>query len=402
MRSVAVLVGCVVAWMAGMTAVASAAGKVIGEVLRPTPVSAYAGHVVFSAWDPAVSQYRLMLSVDGLRPAPVDVAPRGVPFDADIGPGPGGGVHAIYSRCAKEPIVERVGNVLPAWNTGKGCDLFRVDLMTGSERRIPHLSSSRASEFLPTIWRYQVAFARRRDASVSPRLYRASLASERAARRLPGGRRGTGRTLITAGQPVGVDLRDGRVAHVWNRKAGRSYRSTLRSVTGGGSSRRLASVPARVGIGELMTPIQESKSSVVSGHTRLSNPQLLLRFVLGRPGQTSRRAVGAQRLVLGVARDRAVLGTRGTYVLDAPPSSRSLGAAGQCSGSGGRCRIIKLAGDPFDPSSDTSLPGTGTSPGGAQGDGGGLLDLPPLPKLPIPAPQLPTPQLPVPLPQITG
>ena len=49
---------------------------------------------------------------------------------------------------------------MPDWPRGRGCDLYRFDFATGRETRIATANSPGASEFLPSVWKATVAFAR--------------------------------------------------------------------------------------------------------------------------------------------------------------------------------------------------------------------------------------------------
>jgi hypothetical protein len=90
------------------------------------------------------------------------------------------------------------------WSTGRGCDLYMLDLRTHVETRIRGASSRGASEFLPTVWQSRVVFARvyehrRGLAGDRAHLYFRWLNRDRASRRLPPGPRGTGR--FCSGRP---------------------------------------------------------------------------------------------------------------------------------------------------------------------------------------------------------
>ena len=117
---------------------------VLARVDRPTPVAAYGGRVAWSVRDPATDRFTLVSQTSGGTPAPLPVAPRGVPFDVDLGPGPDGGVTAVYSRCRTEPpnFVQMV--------RGRGCDVYAFDFAAGTERRVAAVSSPSASEAWPT------------------------------------------------------------------------------------------------------------------------------------------------------------------------------------------------------------------------------------------------------------
>src|SRR4051812_37025041 len=125
---------------------------------RPTPVSAYAGRLVWSAYDPATGTFRLTETHGtpaGPQTTTLPVAPRTVPFDADVGPDADGAPTVVYSRCATEPRpggVELPGAAgLPVWATGRGCDVFRYRLGAAGETRDDTVSTRAASEFLPTL-----------------------------------------------------------------------------------------------------------------------------------------------------------------------------------------------------------------------------------------------------------
>jgi hypothetical protein len=140
------------------------AQETVATPQRSTPVSAYGGWVAWSEFDPASGLFSLMGRVGG-RTEPVPVARRRVPFDVDLGPDPVGDVSAVYSRCRVEPAsgnprVRQWAAGTPQWSTGRGCDLYKYTFATGRETRIAAANSPNASEFLPTIWKERVAFAR--------------------------------------------------------------------------------------------------------------------------------------------------------------------------------------------------------------------------------------------------
>ena len=103
---------------------------------RPTQVSAYGSGVLFSKRDPATGRFKLWYTETGRPPAPLPVADRSVPFDADLGPGAHGHFLAVYSRCAREPRWDPVDeDTPPNYSLGRGCDLYELDLTTERERR---------------------------------------------------------------------------------------------------------------------------------------------------------------------------------------------------------------------------------------------------------------------------
>ena len=91
----------------------------IADVLGPTKVSAYGGRLIWSAFNPANQENRLMTRLGDGPVETVPIPPTPTPFEADLGPGPDGHVVAVYPRC--EP----------------GCDIFSFDFTTGSEAKVP-------------------------------------------------------------------------------------------------------------------------------------------------------------------------------------------------------------------------------------------------------------------------
>ncbi len=124
-----------------------------------TKVATFDGLSVWSVRDED-GAYRLVADAgsDG-DPRAVDVAPRGVAFDVDLGPGPDGSPVAVYSRCEREPRSSPATAPLPAYATGGGCDLFAYDFARRAERRVPAAGGPGSSRFLPSIWREEIAFA---------------------------------------------------------------------------------------------------------------------------------------------------------------------------------------------------------------------------------------------------
>jgi hypothetical protein len=195
---------------------AARADFTVSAVERPTPVSAYAGHLVFSQYDAAAGVFRLMeshASPAGQVTTPLPVAPRSVPFDADVGPSADGTPAVVYSRCSTaEPRLGADG--LPLWATGRGCDVYQLALGgAGGEVLVDGVSTGGASEFLPTLWRGTIGFARVYEQragtrGIYPYIYvRASGPSERQ----PGGLRGD--TGLPG--PTSLDLAGIRLGLTW-------------------------------------------------------------------------------------------------------------------------------------------------------------------------------------------
>jgi len=252
--SIAVLVALVAAQPA-------AADQTIATVAAPTPVSAYGGRVVWSAFDAAKSDYRLMTENAGVVAA-VPVAPRRVPFDVDVGPDPNGHTIAAYSRCRRDPPRRdpAIGNAIaqmPDWSRGRGCDLYRFDFTTNRETKIASANSAGASEFLPSVWRTRVAFARvyerrRGQAGQRPYLYVRPFAKAGRTKRLPAGSRSTHRFCTAAHHcrhlvepgPTALDLFGRRLAFGWDSadQLGPTSAAYLGAVAGHASKRLLSRV----------------------------------------------------------------------------------------------------------------------------------------------------------------
>jgi hypothetical protein len=121
-------------------------------------VRAHRGHLVWSRPN-ARGRFDLVLWHAGaIRRLPVPS--RRVPFDADIGPGPNGGLVVVYSRCRREPRERHHLTRLPLYEQGRDCSLFRHRVGLRGERRLKGLSAPAGSETLPAVWRDRVAFAR--------------------------------------------------------------------------------------------------------------------------------------------------------------------------------------------------------------------------------------------------
>jgi len=214
----------VLAWVLLVGAsVAAAASLVESRVAalgtRPAKAAAYGEVLAWSAWDARQRRYRLVVRV-GDRPARrVSVAGRWLPFDVDVGPDRRGRPLIAYSRCRSEPspvIRQNIyeGNTdLPRYDLASGCDLFTYSLADGHERRIAGVSSSAESEYLPTIWRGNIAFARRKSATTPPRLYLRRGGVGRSQRLAGGPTRGD----PAVDGPATLDLRGTRLAYHWMR-----------------------------------------------------------------------------------------------------------------------------------------------------------------------------------------
>jgi hypothetical protein len=200
----------------------------VATVQRATPVSAYAGHVVWSQYEGgAFRLYEAHASTAGQVTTALPVPPRAVPFDADVGPGADGAPTVVYSRCTTEP---RLGiDRVPVWATGRGCDVYAFPLGAAAEARVAGVSTGGASEFLPSIWRDRVAFARVYvGRNRLPYVY---VRGDGPSERQPGGLRGE--TGLPG--PTSLDLAGVRLGLTWGATVNGDFRSDARldTTTGG-------------------------------------------------------------------------------------------------------------------------------------------------------------------------
>ena len=135
--------------LALLATAALAAATTLSTEQAAGTVAAYDGTVVWSSYDAAAKDFRLVLSKDGGAPAALPVAPRATPFDVDLGTNANGSTYAVYTRC------------------GAGCDIYRLSLATGVETHLTQFSSPTADEREPTIQAGRIAFLRR-DKSGGP------------------------------------------------------------------------------------------------------------------------------------------------------------------------------------------------------------------------------------------
>jgi hypothetical protein len=218
----------------------AAADVTVATVSKPASVSFFEGRLAWSSFDPATNRFVLMTRIGDVTTA-LPVAPRRVPFDIDLGPDRNGATVAVYSRCRREPdFTTAVGNAIinqfPDWRSGRGCDLYKFDFDAGRETRVRGASTGRASEFLPSIWRNRIAFARvyeRRAGKAGQRayLYRASTTGRGGSQRFAAGpranlrfcfaRRGKRvcRIPVELG-PTALDLHGRQLAFAWTTATG--------------------------------------------------------------------------------------------------------------------------------------------------------------------------------------
>jgi hypothetical protein len=172
-------------------------------------VSAHHGQLVWSRVT-ANGRARLVRRVAGVvKDVPVP-AKDGL-FDPDTGTSKGGHQVIVYTRCAGL--------------SGKGCDVWMYNEATRREHRVPGASTSRCSEFAPSVWIGAVAFARSGPGDC-PGLY---VVRRRHVRRLD------------QRVPSQTDIRGSRVAYLYT-PAGDPARTSVRlRPLYGGKSRRVVS-----------------------------------------------------------------------------------------------------------------------------------------------------------------
>ncbi len=145
-----------------------------------TFLAAHRGVVVWSGYDRARDAFVLRMRSAGVT-SDLPVAPRSVPFDADIGTGADGGLAVLYSRCAGEPATDAAA-FRPRWTARRGCRLYEYDVRAGAEQALADTHLLGASESLPSRAGRRLAFVRTRRSRgrLVRRLHVRAGASERA------------------------------------------------------------------------------------------------------------------------------------------------------------------------------------------------------------------------------
>lgn len=190
----------------------------LADTVRRAKVAGYGDTLAWSRWEAATSRYRLVVRVGDGEPLLAPVAGRRLPFDVDVGPDAAGRSVVVYSRCRREPDTRRPADAYstfyggaPAYFKASGCDLYRYAPAERREARLDAVSSGSASEYMPSLWRGSIAFARRDEAGRrAPRLYVRRAGARRSAR-LP-----AGRSVVADDGPVSLDLRGHRLAYEWH------------------------------------------------------------------------------------------------------------------------------------------------------------------------------------------
>ena len=211
--------------------------------------------------------YRLVLRDPDGEIETAGVEPREVPFDVDLGPSEDDGVVAAYSRCEQEPDEYGAGGVLLR-ATGRGCDIFALDVSGGEEVELEGASTDDSSEYLPSIWKDSVAFARvfeQREGRRGdlPYLYVRPLDGGRSDRQ-PGGSRGDDGLP----GPTGLDLYGRRMSFSWEWRDGDRLRSELRLDTVGGDNALIDRLGSRDAPANIVTPAGD-RGLIFAGARRL-------------------------------------------------------------------------------------------------------------------------------------
>src|SRR3954447_13490656 len=206
----------------------------------PAPIASYGGHLVFSRSNGA-GGFDLVQRTGGGPVVPVGVPPRAVPFDVDVGPTTGGHVLAVYTRCTAEPKANGGEPSITEYQTGRGCDVYKVDLAGGEEERYTKVNASDGTEFWPTYWKGRIGFARAYDHKRNyPYLYVKTIASDAPSERMPGGPRNECRDQGCSDDrhsvPQALELYGTRLAFAWRFQGlteGQDYDLRLDTVDGG-------------------------------------------------------------------------------------------------------------------------------------------------------------------------
>ncbi len=165
--------------------------------------------MVWSSYQSSQRRYVLMLRHGG-RTRRLPVAPRRVPFDASVGPGPNGRPLVAFSVCRSEPDAGGLPVLLPAYPTARGCELRALGLDARRSRPLARWSR-RTSWVLPVVWRDRIAAVGVREGR--PALYLGT--SSDPPRRVLGRPATDGARETSRPGPTGISLRGTRIAYTW-------------------------------------------------------------------------------------------------------------------------------------------------------------------------------------------
>lgn len=117
---------------------ASAAEQVLAVEQAPFTADSYGAVTAWSSYDAQTKNYRLRILRNG-QPADPDVRTLRRAFDLDVGPGEDGSPVVVYSRNG---------------------EIYRYDVATATERKVPSVSSPHWLETQPSIHGAKIAFVR--------------------------------------------------------------------------------------------------------------------------------------------------------------------------------------------------------------------------------------------------
>jgi len=152
------------------------AETVLSTEQGPFTADAYGDTIAWSSYDPVTKQYRLRVQRAGVQADPA-IPTQPNPFDLDVGPSEDGAPTIVYSRCA-DPGVRTVDGFVT--RPSSGCDIWRLDPISGIETRVDAASTAAGEETQPSIHRSLIAFVRTRGGRTRsrsvPHVYAGSLA----------------------------------------------------------------------------------------------------------------------------------------------------------------------------------------------------------------------------------
>ena len=122
---------------------AQARDRSISTDRTATNLSAFGQGLAWSRQSPSGS--RLVMRAFG-TPTDVPVPPASGDFDPDLGRDAEGHAVVVYTRCAGI--------------SGRNCDVYEYDFTRAAESKVSGASSSRCSEFAPSVWNGTIAFGR--------------------------------------------------------------------------------------------------------------------------------------------------------------------------------------------------------------------------------------------------
>jgi hypothetical protein len=194
------------------TPAASARDRAVSSDRTASNLSAFGQGLV---WSREAADRRARLVIRAFAPAADIAVPplAGGLFDPDLGQNAAGSNVVVYSRCAI---------------SGRNCDVYEFDLFTRREAKVAGASSSRCSEFAPSIWLGTVAFARSGPGACDGLYVK--------------GTRGTALRLDRR-VPADTDIRQGRVVYLHAPSPDRTF-IRLFTIRGGRSSVVAAGVRA--------------------------------------------------------------------------------------------------------------------------------------------------------------